>query len=105
MPAFSTTAINRNPKAAVIDDGFCLNQIPPFAMSALRYNLGNFFVATVIFFLFAVFSYKTHNKVLFINTLALMLIVVIARTGNLNPIRWINPAKSELGLDWVELAK
>ena len=61
MPSFSTTAINLNPNAAVGVAGFCLIQLLSFAMSALRINFGNFFVATVILLLlfFAVFPYKT----------------------------------------------
>ena len=62
MPPFSTTTINLNPNAAVGVADFCLIQSPPFAMPALRYNLGNFLVATVIlllFFFIAVFPYKT----------------------------------------------
>ena len=63
MPPFSTTAINKNLKVAVVVAGFCINQLPAFPLPALRFILGNILNIAVIlfyFFLNSIFSYKTQ---------------------------------------------
>ena len=65
MPSFSTTAINKNLKAAVVVAGFCINQLSAFPLPALRFILGNILNIAVIlfyFFLNSIFSYKTPHS-------------------------------------------
>ena len=62
MPPLSTTAIKLNSNAAVMVDGFCMNQMSAFPLSALSSTLRNILGATVILFYFfsnRVFPYKT----------------------------------------------